>query len=448
MGYIEIIFLLLFYSLLLLLCQYASKKIILTPEFVFIGSFIPQFVLALFYVEKWDLTLCADTVLVYILGGLLFVSFSLLFRSVGKKYYIRTYDKKDVSILTIQKWKLVFTACFQLAAIYLMINSLKLITGQSSVTEAIAFYNIASKEAGMTISGLAAKMNLFSYMSGFIWMYYIVYEIVNKDRTNMKLLIINFVLSVVNNMLTGSRGGVIQNVLFGVYLYYFMWSERHEWKNISLSVMLRFIALGIGIILVFQVSLQWVGRTTSIENMSDYLAMYFSAEMKNLDIDIRNGLMSFREICQFSTLNSLITFIEKIIGINISDGYEAISTYHSINGYELGNVSTVYNSFIADMHYLGLFVYEGVMAFVSQFAFAKAIKTNNSHFTVNLGMMIYIYILCKLSFSFFSGWFFNDIFSGGFLWTIIIWVVLRIFLENNSIKKIKILNKMYVRLIH
>lgn len=446
MGYIEIVFLLLFYLLLLLLCKLASKKIMLTPEFVFIGCFIPQFILALFYVEKWDLILCADTFFVYIFGGLLFVIFSIIVRGVWKSNYKNIYDKRVIPIPAIKKWKLIFTVFFQLAAIYYMINSIKSITGQSSVTEAIAFYNIASKEAGMTISGLAAKMNLFSYMSGFIWMYYIVCGIVQKNRNNMILLITNLGLSFVNNMLTGSRGGVLQNILFGIFLYYFMWSKTQGWKEISPRTMLKFIAIGIVIILVFQTSLQWVGRTTVVENMSDYLAMYFSAEMKNLDIDIRHGLMSFREIPHFVTLRSLSNFIEKIIGVTISDGYKEINTYHYIKGYVLGNVSTVYSSFIADMHYLGLFVYEGIMAFVSQFVLIKALKSDNTCFTVDLGMMIYIYILCKLAFSFFSGWFFDNIFSGGFLWTIIIWYILRFFIENNNIKKIKILNKMIVRI--
>ena len=446
MGYIEIAFLLFFYLMLLVFCKLASKKIILTPEFVFIGCFIPQFVLALFYVEKWDLILCTDTFFVYILGGLLFVTYSVIVRSVGKSNYKNIYDKKVIPIPVIKKWKLIFTACFQVTAIYYMINSIKSITGQSSVTEAIAFYNIASKEAGMTISGLAAKMNLFSYMSGFIWMYYIVCGIVQKNKNNMILLITNLGLSFVNNMLTGSRGGVLQNVLFGIFLYYFMWSKTQGWKDISPRTMLKFIAIGIGIILVFQTSLQWVGRTTVVKNMSDYLAMYFSAEMKNLDIEIRHGLMSFREIPHLVTLRNLINFIEKIIRVNISDGYREINTYHYINGYVLGNVSTVYSSFIADMHYWGLFIYEGVIAVVSQFMFIKALKSDNTCFTVDLEMMIYIYILCKLAFSFFSGWFFDNIFSGGFLWTIIIWCILRIFIENNNIKKIKVLNKVIVHI--
>lgn len=434
MGYIEIIFLILFYLFLILLCRRVSNRIILTPEFVFIGCFIPQFVLALFYVKKWDLALCLDTVLVYVLGGFLFVAFSLLFRGLMRNYYEGIDNKADAPVLVIKKWKLVFTALFQIVAVFLMIRALKSVTGQTSISEAIAYYNIASKEAGLVMSGLAAKMNLFAYMSGFIWMYYIICGMVQKNKTNMILLLINLALSVVNNMLTGSRGGVLQNVLFGVFLYYFLWSKTYGWKSISLRVMLTFIALAIVMIMGFQLSLQWVGRTTSVEKMSDYLAMYFSAEMKNLDINIRSGMMSFRKIGHFVTLRNLIVLIEKIPGINISNGYKSVSAYHTINGYELGNVSTVFNSFIGDMHYAGLIVYEAITALVGQVFLVESIKQRDNHFTLDLRMVIYIYILCKLAFSFFSGWFFNDIFSGGFLWTIIIWFALRFFLENDIIR--------------
>lgn len=444
MGYLILFFLISVYVSLLMFCQYNSKKTIFTPEFVFLGGFLPQFMIAVFYVEKWDLILSIDTVMVYVFGGIIFVIFSMFFREVISKNNnsnCRVLSKSFV----ISQWKLIAMIIIQFVSIVLMARTLQTITGQLSVSEAIAFYNIASKEFDMVLPGLPGKLNLFSYISGYVWMYYFIYLLVFWKGKGSILIILNLILSFINNFLTGSRGGIIQNVIFGLFLFYFLWSSQNQWRKISCKVFLKIVTFGCLIVVLFPISLQWAGRTTSVDKISDYFAMYFSAEMKNLDINIRKNAMSFRNFEDSSTLSKLVNLMGKVFGLTRTKSAVHRSVYHVINGYELGNVSTIYNAFIADLHYFGLIVFEGIMALLSQYSYTKVMASKNIHYILDFNLLFYVFILCKLLFGFFSNWFFDDLFSGGFLWTVFFWVTLRFFLENNFLsRRIKVFGKFVI----
>lgn len=105
---------------------------------------------------KWNLVLSADTFFVYLLGGLMVVVFSFVFKwmfhindRVLNITPISNYDQSKR--ICIDKWKLIFFLIIQIIAIILFIKTLRSITGQSLINEAIAFYNIASKNAGVTL---------------------------------------------------------------------------------------------------------------------------------------------------------------------------------------------------------------------------------------------------------------------------------------------------------
>lgn len=447
-GYFQILVIILTYILLLFFSNLFSKNNILTPEFVFIACFLPQLIYALFYVKKWDLYLSLNTVLVYILGGLSFVFFSIVFRFIFKKYFFKKDVKNSERIIKPSSTKLVLAAIFQIYAIYVFSNTLMQVSGKSNIISAVNWYTIVSKGVGVSIPNFAGKLNLFSYTSGFVWIYYILHSYIYKYKTSTGLLVLNFGLSLVSNLLTGSRGGAIQNIIFGIILFYILYNEKNEWRvHIPFKAILTTLVIGFLLVLTFQQSLQILGRSTSITNFYDYIAHYLCAEVKNLDIKITEGAPQFNGISEWNTLNRMLSSLSKTGLINVQRKYQDASQYVTYNGIAMGNVYTIYYDFIRDLSYLGLIVFTSIMAFISQLAYCFAIERKSKNFIIELSKMAYSYILIMLMFSFFGNWFYGKVVSTGFVWSLIIWTLTRLFMENKvSLRKIYIFNKTTVKI--
>lgn len=115
-----------------------------------------------------------------------------------------------------------------------------------------------------------------------MWIYYLVHALVYKYKTHYILLSANLFLSILNNLVTGSRGWGCQNIMVGVVLFYFFIEDKRGWKKIPTKYIMRLVLLFIALIALFQWSLQLVGRASNIDTFGDYIALYISAEMKNL----------------------------------------------------------------------------------------------------------------------------------------------------------------------
>lgn len=457
-AYVKISALILIYVILLLFCRLFSKRMIITPEFVFIACFIPQMVFAMKYVKKWDLNLSIDTVLIYIFGGVNFVFFSIFFRYILRKYNYGQQGLEENAIVSkekreiLNKKKLLIIIVIQIFSIVIMSRTLLQITKAQSLPSAISSYTILSKGTGLKLPSFAGKLNLFSYISGYVWAYYIVYGVANKRKEPYFLLGINFALSVVSNLLTGSRGGVIQNVLFLFILYYILDGEKKKWRKVvSPKILMMALLFVIAVLFGFQKSLDLIGRVTSTKDSGDYIALYLSAEIKNIDIMIRSGEMQIRNILEWRTLNSGLSSFLKLVGISLPRNVADASTYITYHGINLGNVYTIYYSFVHDLSYFGLIFFEMLMALISQISLVSMMRSRMSYFVLDFSKLIYGYILVKISFSFFSNWFFDNILSTGFIWCLIFWFILRAFMEYDVQRKegrvrIKITNNISIKI--
>ena len=162
-AYVKISILILIYVILLLFCRLFSKRMIITPEFVFIACFIPQMVFAMEYVKKWDLNLSIDTFLVYTFGGVNFVFFSIFFRYILRKYNYgqqcwgeNTAFLKEKHVI-LNKKKLMIIMVIQMFSIVLMSRTLLQITKAQNLPSAISSYTMLSKGTGLKLPNLAGN---------------------------------------------------------------------------------------------------------------------------------------------------------------------------------------------------------------------------------------------------------------------------------------------------
>ena len=432
MAYIKIVFLIVYYMALLCLCITCSSRIAFTPEFCFIGCFLPQLVYALFYVERWNFDISVETICVYFIGATVFVISSLLCRGcLTNNKGTSTFKGQNSTSNKIELSKafLIFFVLFQMVSFIIVSKAIIQITSRPNLMEAVDMYGFLSKESGIEMPSLSGKMNLLCYTSSFLWAYYLIHSYVFKYKTCRLLLTINLLLSVVHHMITGSRGGVVELIVASVYFWYLFRGEAKKWENV---VTLRTVLIGIAFamlgLVLFRFSLDLLGRTaTAGEMLGDYVARYLSAPMKNIDIKISSGVSGFRDVTEWETINSALSFFSRVFGFKYSKVLGDASTYMSVNGFGLGNVYTIYYPMIQDLDIWGPVLFIIPIAVICQCVFLRALKpsiTHNKHIQLNMFIVVYGYILSKLIFSFFSNRFYSSILSTGMVWCLIcLWIV-------------------------
>lgn len=431
MSYVKLLFVILYYCALLLLCKKCSKRIFFTPEVCFVASFLPQLIYALFYVERWNLDLNITTLFVYMLGATVFVVTSLLFKS----YFVRLNIKKVSLNETLFKIRLnssflLFFAIFQFISFYYVSLTVEQITERPNLSEAIDMFGFLSKGSGLEMPNLPGKMNMVCYSSSYLWAYYLCHAFVFRYKSNFILLFVNLLLSIIHHVLTGSRGGVVELIIASFFFLYLFKQIRTSFNvKMSLRSFVALILVGILGVVTFRFSLDLLGRNAiSGEPITDYVARYLSAPLKNLDIKIQSDSFGESNVLEWKTISSLLAVIAKLIGFEYVRPVSDSSTYLSVNNFELGNVYTIYYTTLQDMNIVGPLLYIFIMALICSALFWSIIKNNtnaNPCSTLQLRVVVYSFILTKIIFSFFGNKFYDNIMSSGLVWSVIFWFAVK-----------------------
>ena len=129
-----------------------SGRSLLTPQLVYVGCFLPQAIFALYFVEKWEIKLCAETMLVLIGGTTLFVVASLFFGRVlwGKDKSVQTVGNLEQNlqlpspVIYVERWKLILLLIFQIISIFIyIVFGLSRVPG-STILEICSFFQDGS----------------------------------------------------------------------------------------------------------------------------------------------------------------------------------------------------------------------------------------------------------------------------------------------------------------
>lgn len=452
MAYLKLSFLIVYHIALLCFCQITSKKVIFTPEFCFVVCFLPQLIYALFYVEKWNFNLSIYTMFVYIIGVTTFVFGALLYKSYFLKKEIVNKKNNNINKIELSNSFLLLFLFFQMIAFVIVSQAIEQATGRTNLVEAIEMFGFLSKGSGIEMANIPGKMNMICYTSSFLWSYYLIHSLVYKYKSSKILLFLNLILSIVHHVVTGSRGGVIELIGASLIFWYLFRGESRNWeKIISFKVVFKGIVLAIFCLIGFRFSLGLLGRSaTAGETISDYVARYLSAPLKNIDIKIRSGAMGVTRIFEWKTISSLLAFFSKFLGFDYSLILGDASTYMDINGFGLGNVYTIYYPMIQDLDFFGPIIFIFLMSIICEILFVHAMKTakNESEYThLRISVVIYGYVFSKLIFSFFSNRFYDNVISTGMIWCIIFWIMVKIGAENKIRNgKINISNRIILKL--
>ena len=446
---IQLLVLITIYTVLLVICiSFSPKGLMLTPQLCYVACFIPGTFYALFYVNKWYLNISLDTFCVFAGGAILFVLCSLIAQEYFKRRYksvlkASDYGKKGkVFAIRIQKYKLIVFIIISVIAILWSIAELRLKYG-NNLTLAIARYRNASVDVrnnpDFDFSFLLANIRFFVTNACFVWTYLIVHALLYRYKTNFLLIVANLVLGIICDLLSGARGNSILIILSAITYYAIINSYKNNWTlTFSSKAIFKILVSVFTILLLFQSVGNALGRIRTDSN-SDIIAEYLSAEIKNLDTAIETEQLG-HHISEWRTLRGLLNAINEYTPFNID--LKPIIKHPSgyINGYSLGNVLTNYYSYIYDLDFWGVLLFVPIMAFLSQAALWKSIKSikKSQCRKIDIPTIIYGLVISGVALSFFSDRFFGLIISSEIFKRILFIYVLKYILQSQLKFKLRV----------
>lgn len=434
--------------LILIAAYFLNDRELMSPSVLFSGSFAFSGLWALAYAQKWSLEPSSLTVTVLIFGGVEFVLVAvfihMFFRFVRSKkmannnrleqstnYDAYSENKRDsIQPFTVAPWKLVVIITVLVVGILYTIYSIKKIGVGMSLGDAIYYVRVQTIFVinGNTLPRTVTIMRNFSLSCGFFFGYLLARERLYFHKTSISNVVI-VLLAVVTTLLMGDRTEMVV-ILIAIFCFYYClsrgqkgWSRQKNGRFIAST-----LAVGVVVLLAFPGIAELLGRESDAgSNSFDYLSVYIGAEIKNLDIFLRNAVIPVPSTMWGSqTFVNILPWFAKIFNFTLS-GEGLTLPYQTVNGVYLGNVYTTYYAYLYDFGLLGVFTLIPVMAGISQSFFERIISIKDPK-RVPYSFLIYSNIVSSLVLSFFSNKFFEQIFSRTFILIILFWVFLNVFI--------------------
>lgn len=435
------IFVLLFLLIVLLIFNlYYTKFDYIAPNVVFNASFVFSVFMCTLYNKKWDVNLNYQTFFIILIGNIIFSTICMLL-SKKRKNESENDDKGNYE-LPEYKLKNLYGILFLILGIITIIKTAVYVTKTvgtdlSHLRTALYTYRDKVEFRGENYS-LPFFLNIATGVmhAGGFWFMALFLTNFKKNKKINWIVLINIILCILSTFLEGSRSMAINYILFAICygIYLVNYSNKFE-KSIGNKTLIKIVLLGIVILASFRLTAVFVGRdNTSSFSTMDYIALYTGAEIKNLDtyiVEDKDNTFQFGKYT-FSTLYS--TFAP-YFDLDSTTNFP----FKMVNGYNLGNVYTIFYHFYKDCGFLGVLIFSIFMAAVAQCLYNMAKKCKlKSEYGINLKSIIYCYTFSGIFYSFFSNHFFGLIFSLSFIKYLVMWELMNCFLIKNYKNKTNI----------
>lgn len=409
-----------FLFLLLPCCYFWEQQDYLAPSFLIIFTFFISTLECAFYLPKWQTNISSETVLLILMSLISFVAVTLFIKYCyvsTKKYTTKIYLNNELDNnsdsdepIKVNKIILIFFALLQIAIFLLSAKEIVQLTSKygtdGSLASAIAMYQYLGKFTTLNLSlpSYLAFGLIFITAIGMIWGYIIAYNICFFKKLNF-LITLNFALSCIASMLTGSRGYALQMIVSALFIFLILQHKKNGTVVGSFKSVLKVVLILVILLLSFEGIAGILGRDNSL-SLPDYISIYLGAPIKNLDIFL------LRDTAQ-STVWGGETFLQQINWMLNNMGKNPLTAINDpMNysaGYNLGNVSTALKPYYHDFGFIGTIALMSLMALIMQI-FYESIKCDRNIIKpqVSLKLITYTQLLFDVAFTFFSNKFYEN----------------------------------------
>ncbi len=443
---LQLIILLLGLAGITYICYRLNDGAVLSPQFAFAACFIPQTAYAFFFINYWSIDLSYKTVGIVLFGAAWFAAVSFFIAWLFNKRGVlmpptQPIGKTDNSICC-SKWHLWAFLALQVITLVWTLGFLINVYGKFDIVSAISHFNDVNKFSSETIElpFILGKLKILSIASGYIFSYLLFHGIINKYATHRILIVLNILFCFVNSLITGSRTDLFQMLCAFVVQFYFIYGKAYGWK-IKISFKAGALLAGAALLLVF--SFQGLGNLLGrgdTRNVFEYIGIYLSAELKNLDTFVREGQFG-APIERWQTLIAVVNLVGQRFGMpHLVHKFDL--PFKTVNGRDLGNVATTFYAFLYDGGFWGVVIFVAFMAVICQVVYRFCTRKTKNNSALSVSTVIYSYIFFTIVFSFFSNKFYEHIFSPYFVYLIVFWLLLKVYFEYFTIDRVKeIFNK-------
>ena len=435
----KLLILLICLVILLILCLALSPKKLLTPQSMFLVGFVMSAGYAIFFVDKMQLDFAEETLLTLVGGALIFVLVSLAVDYICNRDKYMPVDpvpvekkKEQDNVIDVELWKLVIFMVVEALANLLTLKFIIGLGASGSLGDQIYYFRNVNMFTTDTIDmpTIVSLFRLAAFSITSVMVYLFIHQLVFRYSKHRLVIFINIVLGMTASLITGGRGGLIGYLFDMVVIFYFLTGAKTDW-NIKLSMrkIILLVALALGFLVLFYFSAELLGRGKQ-RNFVDYVCVYLSAELKNLDTFIRAGKFG-TPFSNSQTWGVGRAYLAKRFSMG-AWGAKLDLPYQAVGNYTLGNVYTIYYAFLYDGGYLAMVIYTFIMAVFNQFSYQYTLKglKKNGGSRVKVSLLFTSKMLFVLLFSFFSDKFYETIADIGFIRTMIIWLLLSWFISD------------------
>ena len=351
----------------IIICTFKSFGRFITPTSVFCCSLFAACCSAISFQKKWGYEMSELTALMIMSGVFIFLFGALLARINFKNKSHNVQRDNKPMYLDINNVILIGFILFQIVSYYFQISYIKQYAGINDLFLASAYYDQQSKygEISDFIYPVWTARGIFlSKIISYFILYWLARSIsfpFTTKKSTKHLLWIDFIISTLACLITGSRGTAIDFILVLILMVIFMKQSDVVRYGIPYKIIIPSI-MGIIILLYFfQDFADLLGREgTSSINASDYFGMYLGGQIPLLDQAL--------ETPHFTKEWGRLTF-SKLIYPEMPSLYNDLFPMGNIHGHPLGNVYTIFATLYYDFGFFGALLYLFILSFILQYLY-------------------------------------------------------------------------------
>lgn len=448
-----LLFLLLIFIVLLVVCYQYFNKDIIHPSVVFCAVYVISIFCALLNVNKWDIVLNDNTLYILLFGGMIFVAVSALIDNYYQKKYGKEKPKNnEVKTITIDKPKLIFYSIYNLVICLLTLYYVYAIASKygdfNSFSEMLSiFRNNTSYQVNDAIPHYVAFLTKFSIVFSAIALYAfinnLVIHITSKSIKTFKkvllflkkqiLYILPILIYILSLFVRSERKSIISLIIMAIAYFLIIYNKKKKFnKPIKLKTIGKLAIVMLVLLVCFYFSASIIGRKNN-KNLFDYITFYIGGSIECLNLYVENPVPKSDIIGK----ESFYYFIKNLSDYHIVDGIEKYSShlefrYH--NKVMVGNIYTAYRRWLQDFGYIGMVIMQIIMSafFTIYYNKLKYNKAKKGYY--NLWLIIYGYIFYMVVLHPIDGYFYMNLFRLAALTSLIIFIMIYEFSFNFNFK--------------
>lgn len=421
-----------------------SGRKLTSPAVIFNASFALSILNGLINYNKFKFDLHWNTVQLILLGAMIFTCISLLMEKFLRPVFPSAKDESvttsaDVSdggfhvpiLLYFIGMALAVISCFVMAAHVIAVSTQH--GGPSDIIGAMGRFDQLSKFGSVdtSTSGLVGNYLVLTEATFYIWAYVFAKKRNGSQRhIDWGALLIMTVL-VICSLLSGGRNSAIQ-LIFSAGVIYIIFYERrraHEGTKSDRKILVAVLLAVVLAVVLFRPILALLGRDAGGKSGFDYISLYLGAPIKNLDLylngELPNPITVTSTYFGEQTFSMMYMSLSKWTGIATGAKWTLWQPFQSVNGVDLGNVYSIYYTFVFDWGYFGALVAVGITAFLSETVYLFATNERHLRFgALRISVLAYSIIAYGLAFCFFMNFLTKAIVGTGFVRYLAIWTVI------------------------